>query len=253
MLEPDDHELAASLAEGAGKALIGLRRASHATDEAGHIASSAYLTRRLASERPGDAVLSQDTAADEARLGRERVWIVEPLDGGREYGERLSDHAWRTDFAVQVALFKRVGGLSAAAVALPGRHLLYRADSVARPPKLHSRGSLRIAVSRSRPPALLQRLSEELPLEVVPMGSTGAKAMSVVTGEVDIYLHVGGMYEWSSAAAVACALAAGLHASRIDGSKLTYNNPSPWLPDLLICRAELAAILLGQLHRLQTH
>jgi len=246
-----DHDLAASLAEGAGRLLANLHRTSPDEVARGRLESRTYLGRRLDEERPADAVLSEETEDDPARLAAERVWILEPLDGTREFGEHRDDHAWRTDFAVQVALWRREGGVTAAAVALPGRHLLYRSDTVSPPPRSRRRGALRIAVSRSRPPALLESLARELPLEVVPMGSTGAKAMAVVTGEVDLYLHVGGLYEWHSAAAVAVAKAAGLHTSRIDGSRLTYNRGSTWLPDLLICRRELAATLLGQLHRLQ--
>ena len=90
-------------------------------------------------------------------------------------------------------------------------------------------------------------VAEALGAELVAMGSAGAKAMAVVLGHADIYAHSGGQYEWDSCAPVAVAKAAGLHVSRIDGSELRYNQPDPYLPDLLICRPELAAEVLRAL------
>jgi 3'(2'), 5'-bisphosphate nucleotidase len=174
---------------------------------------------------------------DRRRLSADRVWIVDPLDGTREYGEG------RPDWAVHVALWAD-GDLAAAAVALPGvDELLVTDPAPARPAPAD--GRLRIAVSRTRPPAEAGTAAAALDAEVVPMGSAGYKVTAVVRGEVDAYVHAGGMYQWDSAAPVAVALAAGLTAVRLDGSPLRYNGPDPYLPDLLVCRPELAERLLA--------
>jgi 3'(2'), 5'-bisphosphate nucleotidase len=236
-----DHGLAAELAHEAGRVLLELRGRPGADagrlKALGDAASHELLVRALARHRPGDAVLSEEGADDVRRLTADRVWIVDPLDGTREFSEPE-----RTDWAVHVALWDR-GELSAAAVALPAR---YRTFSTAQPPAMEERpgGPLRLAVSRTRPPALVGDLKERLGAQLVPMGSAGVKAMAVVCGEVDAYVHGGGQYEWDSAAPVAVARAAGVHASRLDGSPLTYNRPDPWLPDLLVCRSELAGELI---------
>jgi 3'(2'), 5'-bisphosphate nucleotidase len=234
-----DHALAASLATEAGRLLVALRArlAEHTGGKElgrhGDAASHEFLVGRLTAERPGDAVLSEEGVADSARLGAERVWIVDPLDGTREFGE-----VPRTDWAVHVAL--AVGGDPVVgAVALPGRDLTLVTQPAPSAPAPW-RGPPRVLVSRSRPPAEAVRIAEVLGGELVPMGSAGAKAMAVVLGEADVYAHSGGQYEWDSAAPVAVARAAGLHTSRLDGSPLVYNNADPYLPDLLICRPELA-------------
>ena len=236
-----DHDVAAALATAAGELLLRVRRdVPDAADRAaaGDGASHRFLVDQLSHWRPGDAVLSEEGADDPARLASERVWIVDPLDGTREFAE-----AERADWAVHVALWES-GALVAGAVALPaaGTTLGTRGGH-----RLRARpaGPLRLAVSRSRPPAFVQALARELGSELVPMGSAGVKAMSVVRGETDAYVHGGGQYEWDSAAPVAVARAAGLHTSRLDGSPLQYNQPDPWLPDLLICRSELADGLLA--------
>jgi 3'(2'), 5'-bisphosphate nucleotidase len=188
---------------------------------------------------PGDAVLSEEGADDRARLDAERVWIVDPLDGTREFGEPP-----RTDWAVHVALVI-AGDPVAGAVALPARKVVL---STAAPPTLAGPGpTVRLAVSRTRPPAAAALLADALGAELVPMGSAGAKAMAVVLGEADVYAHSGGQYEWDSAAPVAVARAAGLHCSRLDGAPLVYNQPDSWLPDLLICRPELAERVIAAL------
>ncbi len=236
---PDDHAVAARLAEEAGRLLLAIRDQGGAE---GDRQSNELLLARLAELRPGDAVLSEESVDDKARLDAERVWIIDPLDGTREYGEPPRD-----DWAVHVAL--TAGGRPVAgAVALPGTN---RVLSTAEPPALapaHD-GPPRLAVSRTRPPACTDLLVEALGATLVPMGSAGAKAMAVVRGEVDVYAHSGGQYEWDSCAPVAVAAAAGLHVSRIDGSPLAYNQPDPYLPDLLICRPELAEPVLGALAR----
>jgi 3'(2'), 5'-bisphosphate nucleotidase len=239
-----DGDLAASLATAAGRLLLEVRSRSFCDDAARKGAGDAESHRFLAAEltrlRPDDAVLSEEGADDVTRLDARRVWIVDPLDGTREFAEPA-----RSDWAVHVALWEQ-GELTAGAVALPA---LGTTLSTARPPTLPAPagGPLRLLVSRTRPPALVEELARVLGGELVPMGSAGAKTVAVVRGEADVYVHGGGQYEWDSAAPVAVARAAGLHTSRLDGSALAYNQPRPWLPDLLVCRPELADRLLGAL------
>lgn len=236
-----EHTDAARIAQRAGKLLLDLRSRGGLTgsdlrDEADRRAHDC-IAGLLAEAYPDDPVLSEEGRDDTARLSRARVWIVDPLDGTREFGEG------RTDWAVHVALV--VGGVAAVgAVALPA---LAAVLSTQPPPILPSasEGPPRMVVSRTRPPALTEAVRAALGAELVPMGSAGAKAMAVVRGEADVYAHAGGQYEWDSAAPVAVAAAAGLHVSRLDGSPLRYNNPDVWLPDLLICRPQLAEAVLG--------
>lgn len=198
------------------------------------------LATELAAARPSDAVLSEEGADDGARLDAERVWVVDPLDGTREYSE-----PGRTDWAVHVALV--VGERPVAgAVALPA---LGPTLSTADPPPLPAArtGPPRLVVSRSRPPAQADTVAAALGAAVVPLGSAGAKSMAVVRGEADVYVHAGGQYEWDSCAPAAVASAAGCAVSRLDGSPLRYNQPDPYLPDLVICRPELAATVLAAL------
>jgi 3'(2'), 5'-bisphosphate nucleotidase len=204
--------------------------------------SHEFLVSSLADEFPDDAWLSEEAPPDESRLGAGRVWIVDPLDGTREFGE-----AGRTDWAVHVALVAD-GAPVVGAVALPAAGTTLSAH---RPPIVPPRTSdrIRLVVSRTRPTPLALSLAEELDADLVPMGSAGAKIAAVIRGDVDVYAHSGGQYEWDSAAPVAVALAAGLHASRIDGSALRYNQQDPWLPDLVVCRPELSADVLGALAR----
>jgi 3'(2'), 5'-bisphosphate nucleotidase len=183
-------------------------------------------------------VLSEEGVDDPVRLSASRVWIVDPLDGTREYGEE-----GRTDWAVHVALAID-GQIEAAAVALPARGLTLNASPAAPLPPAHD-GPPRVVVSRTRPPAIAELLVERMRGELVAMGSAGAKAMAVVLGDVDVYAHSGGQYEWDSAAPVGVAAAAGLHVSRLDGTPLEYNRPEPYLPDLLICRPELRDAVLA--------
>jgi 3'(2'), 5'-bisphosphate nucleotidase len=243
---PDDHALAARLATEAGALLVELRARAAADAEAGgrpvdgkelgrtgDRKAHNLLMAGLAAVRPHDAVLSEEGVADPARLAAERVWIVDPLDGTREYGE-----VPRQDWAVHVALV--IGGVpTAGAVALPARGLTL-ATRPAPPPPPAWRGPPRVVVSRSRPPAAAAWIADALDGELVTLGSAGAKTMAVVLGDADVYPHSGGQYEWDSAAPVAVAAAAGLHVSRLDGSPLLYNRPDPYLPDLLVCRRELA-------------
>ena len=244
-----DDLLAHELAAEAGERLLKLRAGggdATALRQAGDRQSHEFLTAELARLRPGDAVLSEEGADDHARLSARRVWIVDPLDGTREFGELD-----RTDWAVHVALWEQ-GELTAGAVALPAQGIvLSTAEPVARQAPVPARP--RFVVSRTRPPALSAALAEQLGADLVPLGSAGAKAAAVIRGEADAYVHSGGQYEWDSAAPVAVAWAAGLHASRIDGSKLAYNQAPPSVPDILICRAELADLLLGAISSVQRH
>ena len=238
----DDDRLAAELAEQAGKLLLDLRAEGGDPGDLrkkGDRLSHEFLAAELAARRPGDAVLSEEGRDDMARLAAGRVWIVDPLDGTGEFGE-----PGRTDWAVHVALWER-GALTAGAVALPaqGQVLATTAPPVV-PAVNGSEAPLRVVVSRTRPPAFLERLSQEMSVTLLPLGSAGAKAAAVLRGEADAYIHAGGQHEWDSAAPAAVALAAGLHASRLDGSALRYNQPDPVLPDILICPVVLAESLL---------
>ncbi len=191
-------------------------------------------------------MLSEEAVDDPARLTADRVWIIDPLDGTREFGEE-----GRTDWAVHVALWER-GELTAGAVALPAQDkVLSTAEPPPTPPLPAPGAPLRLVVSRSRPPEFVQRLAGELGGELVPLGSAGAKTAAVITGEVDVYVHSGGQYEWDSAAPVAVARSAGLHTSRIDGSILSYNSEQPWMPDILICPVPLADRLLNAISAVQ--
>jgi 3'(2'), 5'-bisphosphate nucleotidase len=235
-----DVELARAIAETAGELLMTLQRSSlfagKALGAAGDRTANAFIIEALKTRRPDDAILSEEEANDIARCAASRVWIVDPLDGTREYGEG------RTDWAVHIAL--AVDGAPAlGAVALPGIALTLCSDSC--PPAPEPAAKLRMLVSRTRPAAVAVAVAQALDAVLVPMGSAGAKAMAVVRGEADIYLHTGGQYEWDNCAPAAVALAAGLHVSRVDGSPLVYNGENPYLPDLLICRKELANAVLG--------
>jgi 3'(2'), 5'-bisphosphate nucleotidase len=263
-LTVSDDDLAAKLAGEAGRRLIELRARggdAKAIRDAGDRLSHEFLTGELARLRPGDAVLSEEGADDPARLSASRVWIVDPLDGTREYGE-----PGRTDWAVHVALWAD-GELTAGAVGLPaqdtvlstaalksagaltGRQTGAAADEAAAKARHDAGLPLRLLVSRTRPPEFMSDLAASLDAVLVPMGSAGAKAAAVINGQADAYIHSGGQYEWDSAAPVAVARAAGLHASRIDGSDLRYNQAHPSVPDILICPIELAALLLSAINR----
>lgn len=239
---PDDHRLAHDLATRAGELLVELRaRAGASAHERwtlrddGDLGSHHFLVDALRDARPDDRVLSEEGAEDRRRLGAHRVWIVDPLDGTREFGELD-----RTDWAVHVALVVD-NVLAAGAVALPAVGVTF---STAEPPVVPPAADgarPRMVVSRSRPHPATLLAAETLGADLVPMGSAGAKAMAVVRGEVDAYAHAGGQYEWDSAAPAAVAIAAGLHVSGVDGTPLEWNKPDPWQPHLLICREPLAA------------
>lgn len=236
-----DAELAAHLAEVAGQLLLTVRESGVLSGKllgkAGDATANQFLVHALREQRPDDAVLSEEEKDNLDRLAASRVWIVDPVDGTREYGEQ------RTDWAVHVAL--AVDGVpTVGAVALPGLGVVLRSDQPTPVPPAPD--VLRMVVSRSRPAPEAEAVAAALGAELVPMGSAGAKAMAVIRGEADIYLHTGGQYEWDSGAPVAVALAHGLHASRIDGSPLVYNQADTYMPDLLICRKDHAALVLAQ-------
>ncbi|CAN5235847.1 3'(2'),5'-bisphosphate nucleotidase CysQ [soil metagenome] len=230
-----DAALAAELAEEAGRILLDVRVSGRFEGKAmgaeGDRIANAYLVEALMAQRPDDGLLSEERKCDGSRLDKSRVWIVDPLDGTREYGEG------RDDWAVHVALAVK-GVATVGAVALPGLGLTLRSDRPHPLPPLNA--PLRMLVSRSRPAAEAVAVAQTLGADLVPMGSAGAKAMAVVRGEADIYLHSGGQYEWDNCAPAAVALAYGLHCVRLDGQPLVYNRADPYLPDLLICRAEVA-------------
>jgi 3'(2'), 5'-bisphosphate nucleotidase len=251
-----DARLAAELAGRAGELLLSIRAEEQWGSELGRIGdqrSNALLLAALAEARPGDAVLSEESADSPERLTATRVWIIDPLDGTREFSM-----AGRSDWAVHVALWEAGSGLTAGAVAQPALGLIHASDRVGQPdvggspagglgvggqegPRLRPT----ILVSDSRPPAFAAEVAKAVGADVTTMGSAGAKAMAVLRGDADAYLHAGGQWEWDSAAPVAVVTAAGFHASRIDGSALLYNQPHPYLPDLLICRSDLAQPLLA--------
>lgn len=234
-----DEQLAERLATAAGAILLGLRGRGDlegkALGKAGDEQANAMLCREIRAARPDDALLSEEEKDNVARCGQSRVWIVDPLDGTREFGEG------RDDWAVHVAL--AVDGVaSVGAVALPGLGLTLTSGA---PVSLQPANQpLKMLVSRTRPAAEAVFVAERIGADLLAMGSAGAKAMAVVRGEADIYLHTGGQYEWDNCAPAAVAIAAGLHVSRVDGSRLVYNCADPYLPDLLICRMELAEEVL---------
>lgn len=234
-----DAELAASLAEHAGRILLAVRDsgliAAKALGKAGDQTANQFLIHAIREQRPDDGLLSEESQCDGSRLDKSRVWIIDPVDGTREYGEE------RTDWAVHVALAID-GRPEIGAVALPGLGEVLRTDQ---PRMLPAAGTpLRMVVSRTRPAAEAVSVAERLGAQLVPMGSAGAKAMAVIRGDADIYLHSGGQYEWDSCAPAAVALAHGLHVSRIDGSALVYNQQDVYMPNLLICRKEHAQPVL---------
>ncbi len=235
MTRMTDAELAAHLAEYAGKILLDVRSsgmfAGKELGRAGDQTANQFLCHAIRAQRPDDGLLSEESKDTEDRLHKERVWIVDPVDGTREYGEA------RTDWAVHVAL--AINGVpEIGSVALPGLDTVLRSDAPVAMPEAPAK--LRMVVSRTRPAAEAVAVSEAIGAELVPMGSAGAKAMSIIRGEADIYLHSGGQFEWDSCAPAAVAAAHGLHISRIDGSPLVYNQADTYMPDLLICRKEHA-------------
>jgi len=241
----NDSELAANLAEVAGRLLIEIRASGvlslKALGKAGDATANQFLVHALREQRPEDGLLSEEEKDNEERLAKSRVWIIDPVDGTREFGEA------RADWAVHVAL--AIDGVpTIGAVALPGLDLVLRSD---RPhPLPAASANPRMVVSRTRPAAEAVTVSEKIGAELIPMGSAGAKAMAIVRGDAEIYLHTGGQYEWDSCAPAAVAAAHGLHVSRVDGSPLIYNQRDTYMPDLLICRKEWADTVLSMVAKI---
>jgi len=243
-----DAELAGELAARAGRLLLDIRNGWDGEDQRelgrkGDLESNQLILTELARSRPEDAVLSEESADDERRLTSERVWIIDPLDGTREF-----TMPGRTDWAVHVALWESGRGITAGAVATPALgNQVYMTGAVCAQPPTPGRPSPLIVVSESRPPAFAAEVAASLGGQLIQLGSAGAKAMSVLRGEADAYIHAGGQWEWDSAAPVGVILSAGMHASRIDGSPLIYNQARPYLPDLVMSSKELAPALLKAL------
>jgi 3'(2'), 5'-bisphosphate nucleotidase len=239
-----DAELAAHLAEVAGRLLLEVRASGmlslKALGKAGDATANQFLVHALKEQRPEDGLLSEEEKDNAERLSQSRVWIVDPVDGTREYGEERSDWAVHVGLAID-------GVATVGAVALPGANAVLRTDRPGVVPAAPD--TLRMVVSRTRPAREATEVAARIGAELVPMGSAGAKAMAIVRGEADIYLHSGGQYEWDSCAPVAVALAHGLHCSRIDGSPLVYNQADVYMPDLLICRKEHAEMVLAEVAR----
>ncbi len=237
-----DAELAAHLAEVAGRILLEVRASGlfggKSLGKAGDQTANQFLCHALREQRPDDGLLSEEEKDNDERLAKSRVWIVDPVDGTREYGEERSDWAVHVGLAID-------GVPTLGAVALPGLDLVVRSDQPIAMPFTPDR--LRMVVSRTRPAAEAVSVAEKLGADLVPMGSAGAKAMAIIRGEADIYLHTGGQYEWDSCAPAAVALAHGLHASRVDGSPLLYNQRDTYMPDLLVCRKEHVEAILNAL------
>lgn len=244
----NNHALAERLAVDAGALLTEIQRAAgddelgtRSLKDRGDRASQEYLARELSAQRPNDAVLSEEAPDDAGRLSAENVWIIDPLDGTREFSEG------RHDWAVHVALWQR-GEVTVGAVALPAHDRVLTTSGPQREWRPPTR--LRLAVSRTRTTPLVSALADELDAELIPMGSAGYKVAAVIRGEADAYVHTGGQYEWDSAAPVAVARAAGLYTSRIDGSPLSYNNPNPYLPDLVVCNPHCVDRLMDRVTQL---
>lgn len=239
----NDHELAAHLAQITGKLLLNVRASGvlsgNALGKAGDETANLFLCHAIRAQRPDDGLLSEEEKDNLERLSKSRVWIIDPVDGTREYGEE------RTDWAVHVALAID-GKAKIGAVALPGLGLLLRSDQPQGIPEAPA--APRMVVSRTRPAKEALDVAEKIGAELIPMGSAGAKAMAIVRGEAEIYLHTGGQFEWDSCAPAAVAAAYGLHVSRIDGSPMVYNQADVYMPDLLICRAEWAEQILALLN-----
>jgi 3'(2'), 5'-bisphosphate nucleotidase len=256
----DDVQVAADLAAAAGRAIMRVREdadrsgtvAGPALGRRADAAGQATLAAGLERLRPGDRVLSEEASDDPARLDADRVWIIDPLDGTREFSERDEHGQWRDDFAVHIALWQRGAGLVAGAVAIPARGIVHRSD---RPrPVAGARVDsdplrLRIVVSRTRPPSAITALEASGLIECVQLGSAGIKAVAVLEGAVDAYVNTGGLHEWDAAAPAAVARGAGLVASRLDGTELSYNQVVPWVPDLLVCDPAVAT----EVRRLLAH
>ena len=237
--ELNDATLAQRLAQGTGEILKGVRNVGllRGTElgKAGDALAQDWIARSLVQHRPNDAMLSEEAEDDLARLDNSRVWIIDPLDGTREYA------GGRQDWAVHIALVEN-GKIIEAAVGMPDLGRVFSSSEVR---AVEGARTNRLVISQNTTPAIAEFIAEDLGLELVTMGSCGAKAVSVILGDNDAYVHAGGQYEWDNAAPVGIAQAAGLHTSRLDGTDLCYNCESPYLPDLVISRPDMADEILS--------
>ncbi|MHA7686297.1 3'(2'),5'-bisphosphate nucleotidase CysQ [Corynebacterium evansiae] len=237
--ELNDATLAQRLAQGTGEILKGVRNVGllRGTElgKAGDALAQDWIARSLVQHRPNDAMLSEEAEDDLTRLDNSRVWIIDPLDGTREYA------GGRQDWAVHIALVEN-GKIVESAVGMPDLGRVFSSSEVR---AVEGSRTNRLVISQNTTPAIAEFIAEDLGLELVTMGSCGAKAVSVILGDNDAYVHAGGQYEWDNAAPVGIAQAAGLHTSRLDGTELCYNCESPYLPDLVIARPDMADEILA--------
>lgn len=241
----NDADLAAHLAADAGRILMEVRVSGRhhgpALGRAGDAEANAVIVKALRELRPQDGLLSEEEKDDSARLTKRRVWIIDPLDGTREYAEGRDD--WAVHVGLAIDGVARVG-----AVALPPVGQILRSDRPIARPAPPSRP--RMMVSRTRPAHEAVAVAAAIGADIVPMGSAGAKAMAVVRGEAEIYLHSGGQHQWDNCAPVAVALGQGLQCSRLDGSPLRYNARTTEISDLLICHPDWTGPVLETLRTL---
>ncbi len=232
-VEISDSRLTNQIAEGCGNILKGVRTSGLlrglALGDAGDTLAQEWISRVLAQHRPDDGFLSEEDTDDLSRLDKKRVWIVDPLDGTKEFS------TGRQDWAIHIALV--IDGKPAhAAVGMPDLGVTFKSSEARAVTGPLAR---RFVVSRNRPPQVASYIAEQMGYTTRGIGSAGAKAMQVLLGDFDGYIHAGGQYEWDQAAPVGVALAAGLWCSRLDGSEITFNQEDTYIPDLLICRPEI--------------
>lgn len=235
----DDATLALRLALGTGEILKGVRGVGllrgQGLGKAGDAIAQDWIARALQLHRPEDSVLSEEAEDDRTRMDNDRVWIIDPLDGTREYA------GGRQDWAVHIALAIN-GKIEHAAVGMPDLGKVFHTADVR---AVGGRPTNRLVISQNSVPEVATFIAEDLGMELVRMGSCGAKTTSVILGDNDVYVHAGGQYEWDNAAPVGIAQAAGLFTSRLNGEKLQYNCDDPYLPDLLVCRPDAAERVLS--------
>lgn len=235
-----DVRLTNLLAQGSGEILKGIRGVGLLRDkelaQAGDELAQNWIARVLAQHRPDDGFYPRRPRII-PRGCRKTSVDCRPARWHKEFA------TGRQDWAVHIALVEDGVPLHAA-VGLPDLGVVFRSSEVRAVSGPFSR---RIVVSRNRPPEIADYVGKHMDLQTVRLGSAGAKAMKVLLGDVDAYIHSGGQYEWDQAAPVGVAQAAGLHVSRLDGSQHQFNRADTYIPDLLICRKELADDMLGHI------
>ena len=266
----NDHELARKLARETGTLLIGLRNhaASLSGDEddthsvlaqevlgsEGDRVAHDYLMEQFLLHRPDDVVLSEEGDLEVSRLNAKRVWIIDPLDGTAQYS------SGGNDFAVHIALWEAGSSapsqISVASVAVPARNELWSMDEPVQSDQLNP-SAIRILVSRSRPPREINKVIEKLEdafpdrgrVEVIPMGSVGAKVAAILADTADVYFNSGGFYEWDLAAPLGIAIHNGLSVSDCRGRQIELNKVDLKVKDILICRPELTSTIVMALEK----